>query len=792
VDTFYNKKYAEVSRRLKLLHDRYGRLTQSSDGIDKDEFEELMGALLELRGTLRKLQWYGEVNRRGFVKITKKVDKKVANGSTQNRYLATKVDPKQFATNNRLSRDLKAVNDWMSALSEVKTFDDSASVSSVSSSLRRVATHQASLNLGPGLLDSVDQAIRSDYDELLAESLLDASIVDDRADPAYQKLLLNLLQRAISCKAKRSIERLLPQILSLEEEDDINKRNCIHRLVISIGRLKSASLESKLSSGSVHVPGDRLSNVIVPAEAPILVPPAPNDAEHEAKKLLSKNDESVKLLVFVLDHLESHQRAALQARDVYGRLPLHYAAQYGFVAICEVLIKHMQDWGQFDVSHGIDSPEWQDFEGYAPLHLAVMGGHPMAIKCLLQAENWQDAADDKLSTRQKSSKSGAVLALATKSNYRVIVKLLVEAGVDINYQDEDGETALHIAARFGHLECAKAIIDGSIYQKAELDIAEKTFGWTPVFIACVDGHLPIVELLIKSGADVDRVDTSGWSPKEHAALRGHINIAKRLAEVTQAPSSPNSETTAPSTSSASSSIDERRSTKEPRLVRTDPVKTFGHRYLTKETMVLVSLGSMDTRKQIKPVRLDEIPLTDAHATQLDTALSLVVSASGATGEPTVIDLPVQENISTEPISFMTMDVTKVKLLFDIVPTYAGNKDRVVGRAVAILNSIKSTVGSKRMNLQGDVSVPIVAANTLEVIGTVHFNFLVITPFTHPDLTITSNHMYWKSMASPMVIGHRGTLVPCFPLSLLTYIKDWARTWRLESLCSWEKIRFRYS
>jgi len=187
----------------------------------------------------------------------------------------------------------------------------------------------------------------------------------------------------------------------------------------------------------------------------------------------------------------------------------------------------------------------------------------------------------------------------------------------------------------------------------------------------------------------------------------------------------------------------------------ETIKTFGHRYLTKESMVLVSLGSMDVRKNILPVTLDNIPLSDAHSTQLDTALSLVVSAIGATGEPTVIDLPVQENISTEPVSFMTTDATKVKLLFDIVPTYAGMNDRIVGRGVALLSSIKPGLGSKRITLQGDLSVPIIAANTLDVIGSVNFNILIITPFSHPNMSITENHMYWKRMASTMVIGHRG-------------------------------------
>ncbi|KAI4255168.1 MAG: hypothetical protein L6R42_006873 [Xanthoria sp. 1 TBL-2021] len=164
---------------------------------------------------------------------------------------------------------------------------------------------------------------------------------------------------------------------------------------------------------------------------------------------------------------------------------------------------------------------------------------------------------------------------------------------------------------------------------------------------------------------------------------------------------------------------------------------------------------MDMRKSIQAVCLDRIPLKSAHTTQLDTALSIVVSATGANGEPFIIDLPVQDNINTEPIVFTATDATKVKLLFDIVHTYAGNSNQVVGRGVALLSSIKPSIGSQRITLQGDVAVPIVAASTLEVIGLVNFNFLVIKPFSHPNMTITENQTYWKSMSSTMVIGHRG-------------------------------------
>ncbi|PVI05949.1 GDPD-domain-containing protein [Periconia macrospinosa] len=759
VDGFYNKKYTEYTRRLKLLHSRYGRVAQLPEGIDKDEAQDLMGALLELRSQLRKLQWYGDVNKRGFVKITKKLDKKIPGVTTQQRYLVSKVTPKAFAHNLPVNQDMKSVNDWLSGLGDIKTFDDSGSTHSVAS-LGRVPGR--ALNLPSGLLDSVDQALRKDEADQLSTLIAEITSQNETNSASFQHTLLNFLQRAISCRAKACIAELLQKINSLEEEDDINKRNCIHRLVINIGRTKSG--ENLGSDGVPMLQTSTEPNFITPATAPDGRPPPYTNTEEESAKILNENDASVQLLIYLLDQLPTAHRSSLQSRDAYGRLPLHYAAQYGFVVICQVVIKHMQDWGQFHVDQGIDSAAWQDNDGYAPLHLAVIGGHKLTTKTLLDAENWHGISAEKIESRKSSSQSGAALALATHNNFVHIVDLLVAAGVNVNYQNDQGETALHVAARFGHDECVEVLLKAS---GIELDLPEKIFAWTPLFIACVDGRKSTAKLLVDSGADVDRCDIDGYTAKEHAALRGHMDIVSMLATIPPKPSPAQVE--ARTSRPQLSSIDERRSKGLSRensgahQKPPEPMKTFGHRYLTNETMVLVSLGSMDPRKDkyasdkpISPVELGAIPLADAHATQLDAALSVVVRATGATGEPTVIDLPVQDNISTEPITFMTTDISKVKILFDIVPTYAGSHEQPVGRAVALLSSIKTSIGSRRIPLQGDVKVPIVAASTLDVIGSVNFNFLVITPFSHPNLSVTEQHTYWKKMtSSTMVIGHRG-------------------------------------
>ncbi|KAL1967929.1 hypothetical protein VTN77DRAFT_2346 [Rasamsonia byssochlamydoides] len=762
VDHFYNKKFADFSRRLKLLEDRFGHSMEAGQRLGSEDAEDLLAALLELRGQLRKLQWYGEVNRRGFIKITKKLDKKVPGADAQKRYLETKVDPSPFATNARLSEAVTRINEWLSVLGDQKVQDDASSTKS-SLSLHRVSS-RPTLNLPSSLLVAVDEALRMDDTHVLLELLETLKIAaDEQGDSVYPKVLRNLLQRAIFSRARSSINALLGKIDSLEEDDDINKRNCIHRLVISIGRAQSTTDSEQSATSVLDFPVE--TNYITPAAPPSLQPSRPVVKEANQSQLLDRNDPSVSLLQYLLDHLRPHQRSALLAKDISGRTPLHYGAQYGFKVVCEVIIEHLQAWDMFDVSEGIDGPKWQDNEGWAPLHLSVVGGHPLTTRTLLNAENWKGPTENKIKIRKNVSKSSAVLALATKANFVDIVRLLVEAGVDINYQDEQGETALHVAARFGHDQCAKILLEGSDEQKANTELAEYTYSWTPLFIACVDGSLAVAELLIAAGADVERCDSSGWTAKEHAALRGHLDIARRLAEVTPPPDVSESEITIPVPSASSpsspplqSSLVERKSNGSAGssgVRTTEPVKSFGHRYLTDESMILVSLGTMDMRKPVPAVSLDRIPIASAHSTQLDTALSIVVSASGAHGEPEIIDLPIQDNICTEPITFYAKDATKVKLLFDLIPTYAGSKDQVVGRGVALLSSLKPTVGSNRISLKGDSTIPIIAASTLEVIGSITFNFLIITPFSHPKMSIKGDQTYWKKITAPMVIGHRG-------------------------------------
>lgn len=723
--------------------------------MDRDELEDLLGTLLELRSQQRKLQWYGEVNRRGFRKITKKLDKKVAGASYQRDYLVTKVEPLPFATNSTLTEDMKYVNDWLSIIGDVSLSDDGSSVISTASS--RIGSTRAIFNLSPGTSDSIDQAIRNDDSLVLSDLVNQARTAEstaiDQKDLPFQKLLLSLLQRCISYRSNNCMSALLEHITTLDEAEDIDHRNIVHRLVISLGRFHI----NECKTANAQPAGARLETrqYLVPAEIPVRLPL--NRTRSEGDKIPNGSNNRVLSQLQVLEHLlcslKPQQQSSVISQDSFARIPLHYAAEYGHVAVCELLISRMRIWGFITPTTTITAPEWCDTEKMSPLHMSVMKGHVQTTKLLLSMTTSDEIMPSiRLWTRDEIS----LLAIASENNRPDVLQLLLNAGFDANQQDGQGESALHISARSNQEACLRILLNSTNGQDPDLDITEDIFGWTPLFSASTNGHLTIVKILLESGANPHQPDLSGWTAAEHAALRGYLDIAELIGECRSRLASkestipPRGLSVSPDPLKDNQKLNGNTPTNSMRNVK--PVKTFGHRYLTDESMLLISLGSMDPRKQIEPVKLEEISMANVHSTQLDTALSIVVSAVGASGESSVIDLPTEESISTDPITFLTRDLNKVKLLFDIVPTYAGSKDRIVGRGVALLSSIKQSIGSHRMNLQGDVSVPIIAANTLEVIGSVNFNFLVVNPFSHPLMAISEAQTFWKS---PVVIGHRG-------------------------------------
>ena len=88
-----------------------------------------------------------------------------------------------------------------------------------------------------------------------------------------------------------------------------------------------------------------------------------------------------------------------------------------------------------------------------------------------------------------------MIVMAASDGYLEVVKLLLEAGADVNLgRDEDDIKALHAAAAQGHLECAKVLIQAG----ADLD-SRNYANSSALGDAAFNGYENCVELLIEAG-----------------------------------------------------------------------------------------------------------------------------------------------------------------------------------------------------------------------------------------------------------------------------------------------------
>lgn len=741
VDDFYNKQFFEYDKRLKKLITIIANFNDVDNYNDDDELEEIIGVLLEIRTVFRNLKWFGELNKRGFIKILKKLDKKCGT-CQQESFLNSRIYPLSFANEFEIVENLSSINKFLNELNPNVKKSNNSELNLISS-------------------DNFLRFIQKDDEIELFNQL------NSQFNTIPTKLLISLLNKSAIYKSKNCIKKILDIIPSLSDPSDIYGRNFFHHHVFSLGK-------------KIEKPSNNLNLSLIPIEPNLKL------IDSFGPDGINSND-SIDSLLFILQNLPPHLRPCLLQKDNYKRTPLHYSSQYGLKGITEIIIEFLKSWNQWNSDVSIDDLKtWGDSESLSPLHLAILGSHPKTIEVLIKNSNF------KLS-------SSKIFLLASRLNNPEILKILLNCqGIDINFIDEfsNNETALYIASKLNYTETVKFLL----LNNADTAIKENSFGWTPIFIAAVEGLNEIVQLLKEFNADYCKIDDSGWTPMEHACLRGHLKIADHLKPddknyeilIKNSLNDYNSSKNSSNSSineirpvlSRDNSIEKVQQTNENKnnenkikdelykalkqqkkmdKVENKPVKQFGHRYLDKdESLIVVTLGSNDIRTTDPIIQLDRIPISKLHSTELDTALSLVISKKNIKenetneDDSTVIDLPLDE---VEPITFRSnySKFNEEIIFFDIIPTYGGQdkNKKILGRAIVILNQIYTKVGTNRSSLNKLITLPIIETESLDFLGTISFEVLIVKPFEHPNLNINITNTYWKSLIQSRVIGHRG-------------------------------------
>ncbi|MEZ5329197.1 MAG: ankyrin repeat domain-containing protein [Verrucomicrobiales bacterium] len=109
------------------------------------------------------------------------------------------------------------------------------------------------------------------------------------------------------------------------------------------------------------------------------------------------------------------------------------------------------------------------------------------------------------------------------------VRKFLEAGMRVDSDDSEGNTALLLAAKGGHA----AMVDYLIAQGADVNYVGP--GWeTPLISAARSGDVATVKRLLDAGAKADQKNEDNWSPLTVAAFEGHSEVADILAPLSRA------------------------------------------------------------------------------------------------------------------------------------------------------------------------------------------------------------------------------------------------------------------
>jgi uncharacterized protein len=124
-----------------------------------------------------------------------------------------------------------------------------------------------------------------------------------------------------------------------------------------------------------------------------------------------------------------------------------------------------------------------------------------------------------------------LFAAAALGQSERLTTLLNDDSQTANGYSPDGFTPLGLAAYFGHTEVVRVLLASGANVKA---VSKNFLGNTPLHTAIAGSHnkhglgVPIVEMIIAAGADIDAPDAHGWTPVNLAAHEGVIEIVELL------------------------------------------------------------------------------------------------------------------------------------------------------------------------------------------------------------------------------------------------------------------------
>uniref|UniRef100_A0A3Q4I4A5 E3 ubiquitin-protein ligase MIB2 n=1 Tax=Neolamprologus brichardi TaxID=32507 RepID=A0A3Q4I4A5_NEOBR len=223
--------------------------------------------------------------------------------------------------------------------------------------------------------------------------------------------------------------------------------------------------------------------------------------------------------------------ADVNLQDSYGDTPLHDAIAKDFRNIIEILSMvpnidfTQQNHRGFNLLHHAalkgnklatekilararQLVDVKKEDGFSALHLAALNNHKDVAEILIK--------EGRCDINIRNNRNQTPLQLAVTQGHTELVQLLVDEGADVNMEDEDGDTAMHVALLRPQL--ANVMLSPSVGLLGSTELSVGTA------VAC---------FLAMEGADISYANHKGKSPLDLVADSTMLQLIKSFSEKLQ-------------------------------------------------------------------------------------------------------------------------------------------------------------------------------------------------------------------------------------------------------------------